>query len=87
MTKRRILVGAISGEGDMSARARALRDAGNEVVLVGSGQTAEQLLGAAVAEDADEVVVGASEVEMARLISVRAELGADHIQLTSASVD
>ncbi len=86
MARRRIVVGAIGdGEGVLAA-ARALRDAGREVVLVGGGQSPEQLIRTAVAEDAVELVIDASEDEMARLEAVRAELGAEHLRLTRADL-
>ncbi len=87
MTNRRVVVGAISGERDLFALARTLRDAGCEVVLVGGSQTAEQLIRATVAEDAEELVVCADDEGMARLESVRREQGAEHIRLTVAGDD
>ncbi|MEO6606633.1 MAG: hypothetical protein ABIN55_13605 [Aeromicrobium sp.] len=83
MVRRRIVVGAIGkGEGIFVA-ARALRDEGREVVLVGGGQSPEQLIRTAVAEDADELVIEASENEMTKLEAVREELGAEHLRLTA----
>lgn len=85
MTRRRIVVGAISGDDKLYGVARALRDAGREVVLVGGGQSCEQLISAALAEDADELVVGGTQDEMARLEALRDVLGAEHIRITPAA--
>ncbi|MDR7087685.1 methylmalonyl-CoA mutase cobalamin-binding subunit [Aeromicrobium panaciterrae] len=83
MAKQRIVVGA-TGDGDEAlAVARTLRDAGREVVLAGGGQSAEQLIRTALAEDADEVVV-CGDVDFAALESVRDQLGAQHVRLTAA---
>ena len=82
MGRRRIVVGAI-GEGEtLFAAARALRDGGREVVLVGGGQSPEQLIRTALAEDADELATDASEDDLARLEAVRTELDAEHVRLT-----
>ncbi len=83
MTKRRIVVGSMGSGDDLLAVARTLRDEGREIVLAGGGQSAEQLLRTAVAEDADELVVSAEAADMAVLEVVRRELGAEHIVLTS----
>jgi len=79
----RIVVGATGDGNGIFAAARTLRDAGREVVLVGGDQTAEQLIRAAVAEDADELVVDADEAGLSRLEAVRVELGVDHLRLTT----
>ena len=84
MAKQRIVVGA-TGDGDQAlAIARTLRDTGREVVLAGGGQSAEQLIRTALAEDADEVVL-CGDVDLAALESVREQLGAQHIRLTAAA--
>ncbi len=83
MARRRIVVGAIGdGEGIVAA-ARALRDEGREVVLVGGGQSPEQLIRTALAEDADELLIDASKEELAQVEAVREEFGAGHLQLTA----
>ncbi len=84
MAKRRIIVGA-TGDGDAALRvARTLRDTGREVVLAGGGQSAEQLIRTALAEDADEVVV-CGDVDLTALESAREELDARHVRLTVAA--
>lgn len=86
MTMRRIVVGAI-GEGDEAQTiARMLRDAGREVILVGGGQTPEQLIRAARAEDASEVMLCGDDADLAELESVRRALGLDELRLTLAGV-
>ncbi len=84
MTRRRIVVGAVGEGEDAQAVARTLRDAGREVILVGGGQSAEQLIRTALAEDADEVVV-CGDVDLTALESVREQLGAQHVRLTVAA--
>ena len=85
MLKQRVVVGG-SGDGDEAlAVARTLRDAGREVVLVGGGQSAEQLIRTVLAEDADELVV-CGDVNLEALESVREQLGAEHVRLTKAPV-
>lgn len=84
MAKQRIIVGA-TGDGDAALTvARTLRDAGREVVLAGGGQSAEQLIRTALAEDADEVVV-CGDADLTALESVREKLGAQHVRLTVAA--
>ncbi len=83
MTNRRIVVGALSGDDDLLAVARAMRDEGREIILVGAGQSAEQLVRAALAEDADELVVGANAADMEVLEAMCRELGGEHIRLTA----
>ena len=51
-------------------------------MLVGGGQSAEQLICAALAEDASELVAGAGD--LAQLESLRQELDAEDILLTAA---
>jgi uroporphyrinogen-III synthase len=62
MTNRRVVLGAFGPGEALPALARKLRDAGYEVVFVGGQQSAEQLVRAAVAEDAYEIVVPAEDV-------------------------
>lgn len=84
MAKRRVVVGA-TGDGDEALEvARTLRDAGREVVLAGGGQSAEQLIRTALAEDADEVVLCGDD-DLAALESVREQLGAQQVRLTAAA--
>jgi methylmalonyl-CoA mutase C-terminal domain/subunit len=63
--------------------ARALRDAGMEVVYTGLHQTPEQIVEAAIAEDADvvglSILSGAHMTLFARVIELLAERDADDI--------
>jgi isobutyryl-CoA mutase small subunit len=63
--------------------ARALRDAGVEVIYTGLHQTAEQIVGAAIQEDADaiglSILSGAHMTQFARVLELLAERGATDI--------
>jgi methylmalonyl-CoA mutase, C-terminal domain len=63
--------------------ARALRDAGVEVIYTGLHQTAEQIVAAAIQEDADaiglSVLSGAHMTQFARVLELLAERGATDI--------
>jgi methylmalonyl-CoA mutase, C-terminal domain len=63
--------------------ARALRDAGIEVIYTGLHQTAEQIVAAAIQEDADaiglSILSGAHMTQFARVLEVLAERGASDI--------
>jgi methylmalonyl-CoA mutase C-terminal domain/subunit len=63
--------------------ARALRDAGMEVVYTGLHQTPEQIVAAALAEDADavglSVLSGAHMTQFRRVVELLREAGADDI--------
>ncbi|HEX7738048.1 MAG TPA: cobalamin B12-binding domain-containing protein [Marmoricola sp.] len=63
--------------------ARALRDAGHEVIYTGLHQTAEQIVETAIQEDADlvglSVLSGAHMTLFARLVELLAERGAADI--------
>ena len=63
--------------------ARRLRDAGDEVVLLGADLDVEQLGRAVVAEDATEVVVG-SESEAERVHGWLNERGVGHVTVVAA---
>lgn len=81
MARNRIVVGSFADGSDARATAHRLRDAGHEVVLVGGGQSPEQLLRTAVAEDASRIVVVGDGHEagaaLARLRTLTEELGVD----------
>jgi methylmalonyl-CoA mutase, C-terminal domain len=63
--------------------ARALRDAGIEVIYTGLHQTAEQIVAAAIQEDADaiglSILSGAHMTQFARVLELLADRGASDI--------
>src|SRR5215471_8694821 len=63
--------------------ARALRDAGVEVIYTGLHQTAEQIVAAAIQEDADaiglSILSGAHMTQFARVLELLKERGATDI--------
>jgi methylmalonyl-CoA mutase C-terminal domain/subunit len=63
--------------------ARALRDAGVEVIYTGLHQTPEQIVAAAIQEDADaiglSILSGAHMTQFARVLELLAERGASDI--------
>jgi methylmalonyl-CoA mutase C-terminal domain/subunit len=82
----RIVVGTSGPDGhDRGAEilARALRDAGHEVIYTGEHQTPEQLAATAIQEDADlvgvSVLSGPQVAEFARLMQLLAERDAADI--------
>jgi methylmalonyl-CoA mutase C-terminal domain/subunit len=70
--------------------ARALRDAGMEVIYTGLHQTPEQIVEAAVQEDADaiglSVLSGAHLTLFARVLQLLAERGADDIAVFGGGI-
>ena len=89
----RIVVG-ITGPGgsehDLSAVARALRDAGHEVVYAGEHQSPEQIVGTAIQEDADLIalaVLGADCLApYRRLLALLADQDASDIAVVDVGV-
>ncbi len=79
MASDRIVVGAIGDDVRARTAARRLRDAGHEIVFVGGGQSPEQLVRTAVAEDALRLVVDADPADLARVADLCAHLDADDI--------
>ena len=77
-------MGAVGDDDDVRPVARALRDAGREVVFAGGHQTPEQLVRTALAEDAAEIVVAADAEFLARIGDVQRELGAEDVTVTPA---
>ena len=82
----RILIGKVGLDGhDRGAKvvARALRDAGMEVVYTGLHQTPEMVVNAAIQEDVDliglSILSGAHNHLVPRVIELLAERGADDI--------
>lgn len=86
MVGRRVIVGSIGD--DVLARqvARRLRDEGREVVFVGGGQSPEQLVRTAIAEDATEIVVSADAVSRAEIVALGEVLGVDELVVTLVAV-
>ena len=70
--------------------ARALRDAGMEVIYTGLHQTPEMIVSAAVQEDVDVVAMsilsGAHMTLFPRVRQLLAEEGADHILITGGGI-
>lgn len=77
MARERIIVGSTGPDDAARTHARQLRDRGQEVVFVGGGQSPEQLLSAAIAEDAAQIVVDADEATIDRLRVLCAQLGSE----------
>jgi isobutyryl-CoA mutase small subunit len=70
--------------------ARALRDAGVEVIYTGLHQTPEQIVAAAIQEDADaiglSILSGAHMTQFAKVIELLKEAGADDITLFGGGI-
>jgi methylmalonyl-CoA mutase C-terminal domain/subunit len=70
--------------------ARALRDAGVEVIYTGLHQTPEQIVAAAIQEDADaiglSVLSGAHMTQFARVLELLKERGADDITVFGGGI-
>jgi methylmalonyl-CoA mutase C-terminal domain/subunit len=70
--------------------ARALRDAGVEVIYTGLHQTAEQIVAAALQEDADaiglSVLSGAHMTQFRRVLELLAERGASDITVFGGGI-
>jgi methylmalonyl-CoA mutase, C-terminal domain len=90
----RILIGKVGLDGhDRGVKliARALRDAGMEVIYTGLHQTPEQVVSTAIQEDVDaiglSVLSGAHNTLFRRVLELLKEQGADNIPtLTAAGV-
>jgi isobutyryl-CoA mutase small subunit len=70
--------------------ARALRDAGVEVIYTGLHQTAEQIVAAAIQEDADaiglSILSGAHMTQFRRVLELLAERGATDITVFGGGI-
>jgi isobutyryl-CoA mutase small subunit len=70
--------------------ARALRDAGVEVIYTGLHQTPEQIVGAALQEDADgiglSILSGAHMTQFRRVLDLLAERGASDITVFGGGI-
>lgn len=82
MVRQRVILGAIGDDEQVRRSARQLRDEGQEVVYAGGGQTPEQLVRTAIAEDAVAIVVDGDAESLARIADLCAELGADEVVVT-----
>lgn len=89
----RILIGKVGLDGhDRGVKlvARALRDAGMEVIYTGLHQTPEQVLNTAIQEDVDaiglSVLSGAHNTLFARVSELLKEAGAEHIVLFGGGI-
>jgi methylmalonyl-CoA mutase C-terminal domain/subunit len=87
MAFERTVVGATGHDGRSAQQtARRLRDQGHEVVFVGPGQTPEQLVRAAVAEDAQRIVADADADTLSRVAQLCAQTGAEDIRVEPVDV-
>jgi methylmalonyl-CoA mutase, C-terminal domain len=89
----RILIGKVGLDGhDRGVKlvARALRDAGMEVIYTGLHQTPEQVVNTAIQEDVDaiglSVLSGAHNTLFARVLELLKEGGAGHIVLFGGGI-
>lgn len=89
----RILIGKVGLDGhDRGVKlvARALRDAGMEVIYTGLHQTPEQVVNTAIQEDVDaiglSVLSGAHNTLFARVSELLKEAGAEHIVLFGGGI-
>jgi methylmalonyl-CoA mutase C-terminal domain/subunit len=89
----RILIGKVGLDGhDRGVKlvARALRDAGMEVIYTGLHQTPEQVVNTAIQEDVDavglSVLSGAHNTLFARVSELLKEEGAEHIVLFGGGI-
>jgi methylmalonyl-CoA mutase C-terminal domain/subunit len=93
MEKIRVLVAKPGLDGhDRGAKvvARALRDAGMEVIYTGLHQTPEMIVEAAIQEDVDvvglSILSGAHMTLFPRVLQLLKERGADHVLLTGGGI-
>ena len=91
--KLRLLVGKVGLDGhDRGAKiiARALRDAGIEVIYTGLHQSPEQVVSTAIQEDVDAIAVsilsGAHNYLFPKVIELLKEKGADHIKVFGGGI-
>jgi methylmalonyl-CoA mutase, C-terminal domain len=89
----RILIGKVGLDGhDRGVKlvARALRDAGMEVIYTGLHQTPEQVVNTAIQEDVDaiglSVLSGAHNTLFARVLELLEKEGAEHIVLFGGGI-
>ncbi|MCX7830064.1 MAG: cobalamin B12-binding domain-containing protein [Acidobacteria bacterium] len=89
----RILIGKVGLDGhDRGAKiiARALRDAGHEVIYTGLHQTPEQIVATAIQEDVDAVglsiLSGAHNTLFPKVVKLLKEQGADDISVFGGGI-
>jgi len=89
----RVLIGKVGLDGhDRGVKliARALRDAGMEVIYTGLHQTPEQVVGAAIQEDVDaiglSILSGAHNTLFRRVLELLKEQGAEDIALFGGGI-
>lgn len=89
----RVLIGKVGLDGhDRGVKliARALRDAGMEVIYTGLHQTPEQIVGAAIQEDVDaiglSILSGAHNTLFRRVLELLKEQGAEDIALFGGGI-
>lgn len=75
MVRNRVIVGSTYQDDQARLSARRLLEQGHEVVFVGGGQSAEQLLRTAEAEDAPFIVVDGDDQTIALLRELSAQVG------------
>lgn len=89
----RILIGKVGLDGhDRGAKiiARALRDAGHEVIYTGLHQTPEQIVATAIQEDVDaiglSILSGAHNTLFPKVVKLLKEQGADDISVFGGGI-
>ncbi|KAA1397441.1 hypothetical protein [Aeromicrobium ginsengisoli] len=86
MVRQRVVLGSTGDDERASGAARRLRDEGQEIVYVGGHQTPEQLVHAAIAEDAVALLVDADAQALARITELCIELGVAEVLVTPLDV-
>lgn len=82
MVGQRVILGSVGDDEQARRSAHQLRDEGQEVVYAGGGQTPDQLVRTAIAEDAAAIVVDGDAESLARIADLCVELGAAEIVVT-----
>jgi methylmalonyl-CoA mutase C-terminal domain/subunit len=85
----RVVVSEPSSGPGVAGLARALRDAGMEVIYTGPGQTPEQIVHTALQEDADVVglAAGAAAAELVDVVGLLARRDAEDVLVFAAAPD
>ena len=82
MVRQRVILGSVGDDELARSSAHRLRDEGHEVVYAGGGQTPEQLVRTAIAEDVVAIVVDGDAASLALIADLCVELGAVDIVVT-----